>query len=89
MNTPPLRAILMAMQIRRYIVERIAHDNRSRATLGAILHCHWASIRPVLPWRTPWSSILAQKIKLWHCEMAVLKLALERYETDPLLSLSK
>ena len=31
----------------------------------------------------------AQKIELWHCETAVLKLALKRHKTDPLLSSSK
>jgi hypothetical protein len=34
-------------------------------------------------------SILAQKIELWRCETAVLKLALKRHEKDPLLSSSK
>jgi hypothetical protein len=29
---------------------------------------------------------LAQKIELWHCETAVLKLAFKRHEKDPLLS---
>ncbi len=29
------------------------------------------------------------KIELWRCETAVLKLAFERHETDPLLSISK
>jgi hypothetical protein len=36
MNAPPLRAILMAMRIRRYNAECIAHDGRSKATLDAI-----------------------------------------------------
>ena len=41
-----------------------------RTTLDAIGLCHRASIHPVHPQRTTWSSILAQKIKLWHCEIA-------------------
>ena len=60
-NAPASRAILMAMWIRWYNVERIAHYGRSRATLDATGSCHWASIRPVLPRRTPWSSILFKK----------------------------
>jgi hypothetical protein len=87
-NTPPLQAISMDMRIRRYDTERIPHDGRSRATLDAIGRRHWASICPILPRRTPWSSILAQKIELWHCEIAVPRLAFERHETDPLLSSS-
>ena len=60
-NGPASRAILMAMHIRWYDAERIAQYGRSRATLDATAtgHCHWASIRPVLPWWTPWSSISA------------------------------
>jgi len=45
-----LLAILMAMRIRH---------GRSRATLDATGLRQRASIRPVLPQRTPWSSILA------------------------------
>ena len=52
----------MAMQIRRYNAKRIAHGDRSRATLDAIRHRHWVSICPVSPRQTSWSSILAQKI---------------------------
>jgi hypothetical protein len=48
--------------------EHISHDCRSRATLDAIRHHHWASICPVSPQRTSWSLILAKKIELWHCE---------------------
>ena len=77
-NGPALRAILMAMQIRWYNAKRIAHGGRSRATLDAIRHHHWASICPVSPQRTSWLSILAQQIELWHCETAVLKLAFKR-----------
>ena len=51
--------ISMAMRIRRYSAERIAQYGRSRATLDATGRRQWASIRPVLPLRTPWSSILA------------------------------
>jgi len=67
------------MRIRWYNTERITHNSRSRAILDA----------PVSPRRTPWSSILDQKIELWRCETAVLKLAFKRHETDPLLSSSK
>jgi hypothetical protein len=79
----------MAMQIRQYNAEHINHDGRSGATLDAIGCYNWVSICPVLTRRTQWSSILGQKIKLWHCEIAVPKLALERHKTDPLLSSSK
>ncbi len=88
-NAPTLLAILLAMRIRRYNVERITHNIRSRATIDAIRRRKWASICPVSPRRMSWSSILAQKIELWHCETAVLKLAFKRHETDPLLSSSK
>jgi len=41
---------------------------------------HWTplsgeNICTVLPRRPPWSSISAQKMELWHCEIAVSKLA--------------
>ena len=39
----------MAMQIRWYGAERIVQYGRSRATLDATEHCHWVSIRTVLP----------------------------------------
>jgi hypothetical protein len=58
-NAADLLAISMAMWIRRYGAERIAQYGRSRATLDATGRCHWVSIRPVLPQRTPWSLILA------------------------------
>ncbi len=60
----------MAMRIRWYGAERITQYGRSRATLDATGRNHRASIRPVLPRRTPWSSISAYKIELWHCEIA-------------------
>ena len=88
-NTPPLRAILMAMRIRRYDAKRIAHDGKSRATLDAVGRPHWVSIHPVLPRRMPWSSISTQKIELWRYEIAVPKLAFERHKTKTLLSSSK
>ena len=88
-HAPASRAISKAMRVRRYNAERIAQYGRSRATLDATICRHWSSIRPVSPRRTPWSSILAQKIELWRCETAVLKLAFKRHETDPLLSSSK
>jgi len=52
-------AISLAVRIRWYGAERIAQYGRSWATLDAIGHRHRASIRPVLPRRTPWSSISA------------------------------
>jgi hypothetical protein len=52
----------MAMWIRRYGSERIAQCGRSRATLDATGRCHWVIIHPVLPQRTPWSSMLAYKM---------------------------
>jgi len=58
-NAPALRAILKAMRVRRYDAECIAQYGRSRATLDATGRRHRASIRPVSPQRTPWSSILA------------------------------
>ncbi len=54
-----LLAILMAIRIRRYGSERITQYGRSRATLDATGRRHRASICPVLPQRTPWSSISA------------------------------
>jgi len=60
-NAAASLAILMAMQIRRYGAEGIAQYSRSRATttIDATGRHHWAIICPVLPLRTPWSSILA------------------------------
>jgi hypothetical protein len=68
-NAPTLLAILMAMRIRRYGAERIAQYVWSRATLDATGRRHRASICPVSPRRTPWSSILEEKNELWHCEI--------------------
>jgi len=69
-NAPTSLAISMAMRIRWYGAERIAQYGRSRATLDATGCRHRASIRPVLPQRTPWSSISVYKIELRHCEIA-------------------
>ena len=69
-NAPTLLAILMAMRIRWYGAEQIAQYGRSRATLDATGRRHRASIGPVLPRRTPWSSISVYKIELWRCEIA-------------------
>jgi len=55
-NAADLLAISMVMRIRRYGAERIAQYGRSRATLDAAGRRHRASICPVLPQRTPWSS---------------------------------
>jgi hypothetical protein len=43
-NTPKKVAILMAMAMRRYVTAHISQWRRSRASLEAIGHCHWASI---------------------------------------------
>jgi len=48
-----------AMRVRRYDAECIPQYGRSRATLDATECRDWASIRPVSPQGTPWSSILA------------------------------
>ena len=58
-NAPTSLAILMAMWIMWYGAKRISQYGRSRATLDATGLRHRASIRPVLPRWTPWSSILA------------------------------
>jgi len=58
-HAPPSRAILKAMRVRQYNAERIAQYGRSRATLDATERRHQASIHPVSPQRTPWSSISA------------------------------
>jgi hypothetical protein len=52
-------AISMTMRIRQYGAKRIAQNGRSMATLDATGRRHRAIIRPVLPRRTPWSSISA------------------------------
>jgi len=57
-NAADSLAISMAMWIRRYSAERIAHCGRSRATLDATGRCYRAIILPVSPQRMPWSSIL-------------------------------
>jgi hypothetical protein len=57
-NAPNLLAFSMAMWIRRYDAKHITQYGRSRATLDATGRRHWASIHPVLPRQTPWSSIL-------------------------------
>jgi hypothetical protein len=69
--------------------KHIAQYGRSRATLDATGHCHWASFHPVSPQHMPWLVILASKIELWHCEITFQKLAFNRHKTDPLLSSSK
>ena len=67
-HAPALRTISMAMRIRRYGAESIVQYGRSRATLDATERRNRASICPILPRRTPWLSISAYKIELWHCE---------------------
>ena len=56
-NEHPLRAISMAMMMHRCDAKCIAQCSMSRATLEATGCHHWASIRPISHWRTPWSSI--------------------------------
>jgi len=68
----------MAMRIKRYGAERIAQYGRSRATLDATGCRHRASIHPVSPRWTPWSSISAETIELWHCGNRFSKLAFKK-----------
>ena len=79
----------MAVTMRRCDVERIARYSRTMDTLDAIGCCHWTSIHPILPRRTPWSSISAQKMELWNCETAVLKLASKKARDRPSTQLIK
>jgi len=58
-NGPASRAISKVMRIRRYDAEHIAQYGRSRATRDATESRDRASICPVLPQPTPWSSISA------------------------------
>jgi len=58
-HAPASQAISKAMRVRRYNAERIAQYGRSRATLDPTQRRAQASIRPVSPRRTPWSSISA------------------------------
>ena len=57
------------------------------ATLEATGRRHRASIPTVLPQRLPWSSFVAQNIKLWSCEITIPKLVFNRHKVDLLLSL--
>ena len=88
-NGHALRAISMAMRIKWYVVERITQYSRSRTTLDATGHCHWASIHPVLPSRCHAHQFYHTKKELWHCWNRLSKLAFKRHETDPLLISSK
>ncbi len=81
-NAADSLAISMAMRIRRYGAEHIAQYGRSRATLDATGCHHWASIHPVLPQRTPWSSISAETIELWHCE-SLFKASVQKARNGP------
>jgi hypothetical protein len=56
-HAPDSRATSKAMWVRRYDAKHIAQYGRSRATLDASEHRDRASICPVSPQRTPWSSI--------------------------------
>ena len=65
-------AISMAMRIKWFSAKHITQYIRSRAPLDATGCHHLVSIRQhVLPQQTPWSLILASKIKLWHCEIGM------------------
>ena len=57
-SVPLSWAILKAMTMRRGSAKRIAQQSMPRATLEATGRRHRASIWPVLPQQTPWSSIL-------------------------------
>ena len=61
---PASQAISMAMRSKQYGAERITQCGRSRATLDATGRRHRASIHPVLPRRTPWSSISSGVVKI-------------------------
>ena len=58
-HAPAPQAISKVMRVRRYNAECIVQYGRYRATIDATERCNWASIHPVSPQRTPWSSILA------------------------------
>jgi uncharacterized Fe-S cluster-containing radical SAM superfamily protein len=58
-NAADSLAISTAMRIRWYGAKRINQYESSRATLDATGCRHQASFCPILPRRTPWSSILA------------------------------
>ena len=65
-------AISMAMRIKWFSAKHITQYIRSRAPLDATGCRHLVSIRQhVLPQQTPWTLILASKIKLWHCEIGM------------------
>jgi hypothetical protein len=48
-----------SLRVGQYNAKHIAQYGRSRDTLDATERRDWASIRPVSPQRTPWSSISA------------------------------
>jgi len=52
-HEPALRAISMAVRIKRYGTERITQYGRSRATLDATERCHRASIHHILSRQMP------------------------------------
>ena len=87
-NAPSSRAILMAMTMCRCDDKRIARCSMSRATLDleATGRHQWASIRPILLRRTPWSSIFGLKNRVVALCNRFPKLAFMSHETDPLLS---
>jgi hypothetical protein len=71
----------MAMRLKRYGDERIT---TYWATIDATGCRHRVSIRPILPRRTPWSSISAYKIELWQCGDRFPMLAFKRHKrTEP------
>ena len=94
------QAISIAIRMRRYNAGRIAQYSTSRASLWATGCRHRASACTLLPRWTPWLGqysprivpedamvidfgVKNQVVALWN---RILKLALKRHETDPLLS---
>ena len=89
-NAPPLLVILMALAIHRCNTKHISQWRwrTSWATLDATGRRHQATIRTVLPWRLPGSSVLAHTTKVVAVKRALLKLAAKRHKMDPLLTSS-
>ena len=63
-NAPPLRAILMAMAVRRCNMEGIAKCSVTRASLEATGRRHRATTSSVSPWRPP-----GRQSTQWWCNM--------------------
>ena len=64
-NSPPSRAIFVAMAVQRCNTASIAWWRTSRAYIKATKHHHWATTRSVLPRRPPgWQS--TEHLWLWY-----------------------